>query len=489
MGPRIYPSYQDTNTTAKGSLIINYLDIFPDAYNDFIQVTVNGQLRNRDYNRVEGIYRTNLNIGDVVLIELTSDIVLFKNITVYRRDYTTDDQSENLGIVDVFVSYNNSNTITTSLTFTATTISDGYNFEYRITGNVGTDPAEDCKTIGWSADFDSNYIITDIALTQYDLDQVQLGFSQVGYNQFDVNQFGVITNPMLITPIITPGFADATLNYYGNIINYVINGSVPKYLIYPSININTGVTFSSSTISYNSSLNWSKMDCSNDGKYQAIGQTGGSLFVSSDSGTTYSTVTSSVKDWTKVSIPYNSGFPFYGVTSTNGDYIYKINSTTGVTTMSANAKAPTGTSINDFAVSRDSKYVFIVINSGTTIMVSSNSGSTFSNVSTGISMVNPKIAISSTGKYVYLITTTNFIKSSDYGQTWTTAPAVPSPVWTSTVSISCSGTGKYVYLATQPYNRIYASNDYLTTYYNYPATGIWAVRGYPPATFVKPNKN
>jgi len=87
MGPRIYPSYQDTNTTAKGSLIINFLDIFADQYNDYIQVSVNGLLRDRTYNKVDGLYRTNLNIGDVVLIEIVSDIILFKNITENRMVY------------------------------------------------------------------------------------------------------------------------------------------------------------------------------------------------------------------------------------------------------------------------------------------------------------------------------------------------------------------------------------------------------------------
>ena len=178
MGPRIYPSYQDTNTTAKGSLIINFLDIFPNDYNDYIQVTVNGQLRDKTYNKVDGLYRTNLNIGDVVLIELTSDIILFKNITVYKRDYTTDDQDANFGIVDSLVTYNNYNTPTISVTFTATTLNDGYNFEYRIDGNVGTNPSTDCNIQGLALDNDGAYVLAGTINLNFDnSDSLKLSIS------------------------------------------------------------------------------------------------------------------------------------------------------------------------------------------------------------------------------------------------------------------------------------------------------------------------
>ena len=477
MGPRIYPSYQDTNTTAKGSLIINYLDIFPNAYNDYIQVSVNGQLRNRDYNEINGLYRTNLNIGDVVLIELTSDIVLFKNITVYRRDYTTDDNAGDNGITDTLITFNNDNNTTINITFTATTVSDSYNFEYRVEGSVGTNPSVDCEIVGFSADFDGNYTVIGLSgTTDY------LKYSSNGYyiyeglpRQNPIN----ITSPLLIQ--------DFTLNYYGNIINYISYSGSPKYLINPNSFLDVSVTpFSSSTISYDPLLlNWSTMDCSNDGKYQALGQVGGSLFVSSNSGTTYSTVTSSVKNWKVVRVPNNSGFPFYASTSSNGDFVYKITSTSTYSTLSANAKSLSGTSISDFAISRNSKYVFICPNSGTTIMVSSDSGSTFSNVSTGISMVDSKIAISSSGKIIYLINTNTFKYSNDYGQTWNNAPATEFG-YTQCISINCSGTGRYVYFGTYDgfSYRLYNSIDYLLTY----EPSILSP-SYPVVNVVKPNKN
>ena len=132
MGPRIYPSFQDTPLEQKGSLIFS-LDEYIDGYSlDNIEITVNGILRLTEYSEVSGLYGTYLNPNDVVILNVTSANPLRKIINVYRRDYTTDDNNGDYGIVDVSYTGATGDTTSYSLTFTATTSSSAYNFEYRI---------------------------------------------------------------------------------------------------------------------------------------------------------------------------------------------------------------------------------------------------------------------------------------------------------------------------------------------------------------------
>jgi hypothetical protein len=491
MGPRIYPSYQDTNLTAKGSLIINFSDIFPDEYNDYIQITVNSQLRDRTYNKVDGLYRTNLNIGDVVLIELTSDIILFKNITLYRRDYTTDDQSGDFGIVDSLITFNNNNTTTVSLTFTATTISDGYNFEYRVDGNIGTNPTQDCAIQGLALDNDGAYIIAGNIGLNFD-GSIPLRLSKLAGA---VNSFTDITSKLVY-------LQGATINFGGNVINYTTQYDRPYY------SLTSGSVFSASTISYNTSINnWTDMDCDIIGTYQTVGQISGSLYLSSNSGQTYTAISNSIKYWKKPVIPANNnGFPFYAITSTVGDYLYKINSTTGVTQVTS-GQAPTyvygqtsltGTTyFEDMAVTPDGKYIALVYRAlGDTVdkdfsfLLSSDSGTTFSYKLvidvTGCLMYNAKIAMSADAKYIYIVNDTSNINyngeyfySHDYGTTWTRS--YNYAYGEAGTYISCSATGKYVYKSLNFgafTNAAFISSNYGVTFSNYSSFN-----------YAKPNKN
>ena len=129
MGPRIYPSYQDTNTTAKGSLILSNSASLITSIN----VQINGISTNRVWNDVNGYYFYNVNVGDVVIISSSGGNI---NLTLNRKDYTTDEQGGDNGIriTSIYQSYS-----TSSYTFTATTDSSSYNFEYLITAiNAGT---------------------------------------------------------------------------------------------------------------------------------------------------------------------------------------------------------------------------------------------------------------------------------------------------------------------------------------------------------------
>jgi hypothetical protein len=492
MGPRIYPSQQDTNTTAKGSLIINFLDIFADQYNDYIQVSVNGLLRDRTYNKVDGLYRTNLNIGDVVLIEIVSDIILFKNITVYRRDYTTDDQEGDMGIVDSLVTFNNNNTTTVSITFTATTVSDGYNFEYRIDGNVGTNPTTDCQIQGLALDNDGAYVLAGTINFDFD-NSDSLKLSTSGGTS---NSYTNITSKLVY-------LQGATLNFGGNVINYTTQYGSPQY------SLTSGSVFSASTITYNTSVyDWTDMDCNIDGNYQTVGEVSGSLYLSSNSGQTYSAISNSIKYWKKPVIPDNSGFPFYAITSTVGDYLYQINSTTGVTQVTP-AKAPTyiysggpsltGTTyFTSLAMSQDTKYIAITYESLSdtvtkdfSYMWSSDSGSTFSFIEVpNCLMKGAKIAMSKDGKYIYIINDLSFLGlnqgryfySNNYGSTWTEGTKYNN------ISITCSATGKYVYrginsgIGTGP-SKLFISSDYGITFTD--TSYVFTTVG----NYAKPNKN
>ena len=119
MGPRIYPSQQDTNLTAKGSLILTKSTV------DAIEVYVNGTIVNKQFSVINGLYSYGINIGDV--IDITS--IIIKSISITRKDYTTDDNNGNNGIINTFITG-----VTNVLlyTFTATTSPSSYNFEYLI---------------------------------------------------------------------------------------------------------------------------------------------------------------------------------------------------------------------------------------------------------------------------------------------------------------------------------------------------------------------
>lgn len=121
MGPRIYPSYQDTNTTAKGSLIIN----FDGANFNGIDIYVNSNNVKNQFSRVDGLYTYLINPNDVVSFINPASW----DINVIRRNYTTDDVLGNNGISDTQIT---STTAIGSFTFTATTTNDSYNFEYRV---------------------------------------------------------------------------------------------------------------------------------------------------------------------------------------------------------------------------------------------------------------------------------------------------------------------------------------------------------------------
>ena len=119
MGPRIYPSQQDTNLTAKGSLILSSL------ITDNLEIYVNNTIVNKQFSIIDGLYIYLLNIGDSVTLTNTSNL----SFNIIRKEYTTDDVNGNNGIVSTFIT---GVTNQSSITFTITTTPLSYNFEYLI---------------------------------------------------------------------------------------------------------------------------------------------------------------------------------------------------------------------------------------------------------------------------------------------------------------------------------------------------------------------
>lgn len=120
MGPRIYPSYQDTNLSAKGTLILSI-----DTWINFIDIYINNQIWDKEYKIINGLCTIPININDIIRLESNE----FFSLSLDRIDYTTDDINGDNGIRDEYTFYVNT---VSSYEFVATTSNSSYNFEYRI---------------------------------------------------------------------------------------------------------------------------------------------------------------------------------------------------------------------------------------------------------------------------------------------------------------------------------------------------------------------
>lgn len=113
----------------RGSLIISFNDI--DGFGgDYLDIFVNSILRKRIYYNSFNLYSTPLYVGDVVTIQFNDTSPINDlNFTVYRRDYTTDDEGGDQGIKNTLI---DSGITNTGITFTVSTLNISYDFEYRL---------------------------------------------------------------------------------------------------------------------------------------------------------------------------------------------------------------------------------------------------------------------------------------------------------------------------------------------------------------------
>jgi len=121
-----------------GSLIMTFDELIRDRGIDNYNVFVNNLLRDIHFTEVDNLYSTNLNPGDVVVITISRENVpsTASSLDVIRRDYTTDDQGGDMGIRDTYITGVTGTSTALSVVFTATTIAQDYNFEYRVTGRT-----------------------------------------------------------------------------------------------------------------------------------------------------------------------------------------------------------------------------------------------------------------------------------------------------------------------------------------------------------------
>ena len=124
--PSVTPTLP-VSTQMIGSLLMNFTESGGMINVSNVECFVNGVERTVVYSDITELYATKLIAGDVVRIVLNTSSSNH-NVSVIRRDYTTDDQGGDQGIRDTFITSGS-----TEITFTVTPDSLDYNFEYIVT--------------------------------------------------------------------------------------------------------------------------------------------------------------------------------------------------------------------------------------------------------------------------------------------------------------------------------------------------------------------
>lgn len=129
MSARIYPSAQDTNTTARGSIILNYLQ-YKTGQTNLITLTVNSTVVNRTYGNVNYLCASkNIVNGDTFSYSLNFSKSTTYNLKVYIINYSTDDNFD-YGITKTLLSNSSGTSFGFGATVTVANPTPNYNFEY-----------------------------------------------------------------------------------------------------------------------------------------------------------------------------------------------------------------------------------------------------------------------------------------------------------------------------------------------------------------------
>jgi hypothetical protein len=119
----------------RGQLLVSIND-FDDAPGDYLDVYVNNVINKRLFKTSNNLYSCPLYVGDVVRLEFFDvNPIAISFLDITRRDYTTDDEGGNNGIVDTSIA---SGVPLTTYSFTATTVNSAYDFEYRLDNTLVT---------------------------------------------------------------------------------------------------------------------------------------------------------------------------------------------------------------------------------------------------------------------------------------------------------------------------------------------------------------
>jgi uncharacterized delta-60 repeat protein len=145
----------------RGSILVKYNETPDSRGSSGFFLDVNNVVRNTVETDVNNYYSTFMFVGDVVGFGLQFPSGQFPNVTIYRQDYTTDDEGGDNGIKETLIPY----TVTVSLPellgirFTGSTVSNAYNFKYVIDCSSGPLPTFYTWSLGYDASNATNACI------------------------------------------------------------------------------------------------------------------------------------------------------------------------------------------------------------------------------------------------------------------------------------------------------------------------------------------
>jgi hypothetical protein len=242
---------------------------------------------------------------------------------------------------------------------------------------------------------------------------------------------------------------------------YMIAGSAGGSYIYVSSDF--GVTWNTITTTLPTNATWFGVATSSTGQYMLAAITGGGVYISSNYGINGS--------WSLIpatSLPTNATWRCVQISS-NGQYMVAsaasgsvyLSTNTGSTWTQITALATNG---NYFNIAMSSTGQYMYTNSQTTsgLYYSNNYGTSWSTLTNGVpSSINSyQIAVSSTGQYVLTASQALLLLSSDYGKSFSPAPVNFYGGWQ---TCTMSSTGQYMY-AGPGSNYLYYSTNFGVTW-------------------------
>ena len=459
--PSATPAPTPTGTPPMlGSLIMSFDELVPDRGIDNYTVFVNNLLRDVHFTEIDNLYSTNLNPGDVVVIIISRENVpsTASSLDVIRRDYTTDDQGGDMGIRDTYITGVTGTSTSLNVVFTATTIAQDYNFEYRVTGRTNTaitptptptrtptptpsstptptpsatpgPPTPTPTPTATTPPGDGQYVLLVGDGSIYLSTNTGTTFSQIltatGYTDTSVSETGQYM-------LVVSGRTIQRSANYGSTFT-TLTGVTPSF---------TGATFQSVGVSSN-------------GKYQAVSQYRANCAVtrlmqfSEDYGVTWTEVPlgtrSNCTNFAQVAVGDTTNWsPFFGFP------MFLARDSSSLLYLPDNSEYPVGfaplsDTLAGIAVNEDTTVIGAVSSASNTIYVSTNnswapSGYSF-NFSgyTGVTLSNPKIALSTTGKYMLVSSNNGYLYlSSNTGATFTQLTSLGIKYWKD-VAVSSDG--------------------------------------------------
>lgn len=460
------------DTRVRGSVLMVFDEYRKDHGTTNWDILVNGtsvtleDARKREFTDAQELYSTFIYTGDTFSVAI-NDLLSTESvdITIRRRDYTTDDEGGDMGITDTYI---------TGATFTGpgtkglytipvTKKPISYNFEYIVDAYIFPSYSsyyasyyqcvmEECQLISTGNTITNSRPLTvggfynDLSGTTGYVIGIDSYIGNVsGYTPFNLTGETGTNCSSFCPPFDYEGMfilanfesKEKLSNDYAMTFNNITgittyNGNLVTSDGGAISSKGTNITFANVAQSldnngggylYNSndggetweliynlgnSKDWKGMDCSPYGQYFALGRDFGPLYYSIDSGSTWSFISNSNKDWVKPALPDDAPFPFYAITK---DKLYKIEDLETITQMTGY----TGTTLSvqndttDISVSQSRNYMLVATETpdnptvGGGVYLSTNSGATFTNIYTDYGLRSTKVDMSASGEYMYIL--------------------------------------------------------------------------------------